>query len=209
MRKDTTGSDTSRTLLPIYKERSAPYKAFLFYALLGSGLLFLSLSIMFIIWNSQLLTSSNVQFPKSFVISTLALLFSSYTLSISRNYHLQDQAQNMLLSMSASLLLAMVFSAFQVHAILSILDQGLFVNIDISLLFLYIITGFHFLHIVVGTIYLFYLNLKSFDIWKDPVKSLIYFSNKFEGLRFELFCSYWYFSTGLWLFLFLVFFYSL
>ena len=209
MRKDTTGSDTSRSLLPIYKERSAPYKAFLFYALLGSGLLFLSLSIMFIIWNSQLLTSSNLQFPKSFVISTLALLFSSYTLSISRNYHLQDQAQSMLLSLTASILLALAFIGFQVHAILSILDQGLYVNIDVSLLFLYIITGFHFLHIIVGTIYLFYLNLKSFDIWKDPVKSLIYFSNKFEGLRFELFCSYWYFSTGLWLFLFLVFFYSL
>ena len=209
MRKDTTGSDTSKTLLPIYKERSAPYKAFLFYALLGSGLLFLALSIMYVIWNSQQLSSTDVQFPKSFVISTLTLLFSSYTLSISRNYHLQDQAQNMLLTMSASLLLAMVFIAFQVHAIFSILDQGLYVNIDVSLLFLYIITGFHFLHIIVGTIYLFYLNLKSFDIWKDPVKSLIYFSNKFEGLRFELFCSYWYFSTGLWLFLFLVFFYSL
>lgn len=209
MKKDTTGSDTSRTLLPIYKERSAPYKAFLFYALLGSGLLFLALSIMFIIWNSHQITSTSVQFPKSFVISTLALLFSSYTLSISRNYHLQDHAQNMMLAMTASLLLAMVFIAFQVHAIISVLDQGLFVNIDVSLLFLYIITGFHFLHIMVGTIYLFYLNLKSFDIWKDPVKSLIYFSNKFEGLRFELFCSFWYFSTGLWLFLFLVFFYSL
>lgn len=209
MRKDTTGSDTSRSLLPIYKERSAPYKAFLFYALLGSGLLFLSLSIMFIIWNSQLITSSNVQFPKSFVISTLALLFSSYTLSISRNYHLQDQAQSMLLSMTASILLALAFIGFQVHAIFSILEQGLYVNINVSLLFLYMITGFHFLHIIVGTIYLFYINLKSIDIWKDPVKSLIYFSNKFEGLRFELFCSYWYFSTGLWLFLFLVFFYSL
>ena len=209
MRKDTTGSDTSRSLLTIYKERSAPHKAFLFYALLGSGLLFLSLSIMFIIWNSQLITSSNVQFPKSFVISTLALLFSSYTLSISRNYHLQDQAQSMLLSMTASILLALAFIGFQVHAIFSILEQGLYVNINVSLLFLYMITGFHFLHIIVGTIYLFYINLKSLDIWKDPVKSLIYFSNKFEGLRFELFCSYWYFSTGLWLFLFLVFFYSL
>ncbi len=209
MRKDTTGSDTSRSLLTIYKERSAPHKAFLFYALLGSGLLFLSLSIMFIIWNSQLITSSNVQFPKSFVISTLALLFSSYTLSISRNYHLQDQAQSMLLSMTASILLALAFIGFQVHAIFSILEQGLYVNINVSLLFFYMITGFHFLHIIVGTIYLFYINLKSLDIWKDPVKSLIYFSNKFEGLRFELFCSYWYFSTGLWLFLFLVFFYSL
>lgn len=209
MRKDTTGSDTSRSLLTIYKERSAPHKAFLFYALLGSGLLFLSLSIMFIIWNSQLITFSNVQFPKSFVISTLALLFSSYTLSISRNYHLQDQAQSMLLSMTASILLALAFIGFQVHAIFSILEQGLYVNINVSLLFFYMITGFHFLHIIVGTIYLFYINLKSLDIWKDPVKSLIYFSNKFEGLRFELFCSYWYFSTGLWLFLFLVFFYSL
>ena len=164
---------------------------------------------MFIIWNSQLITSSNVQFPKSFVISTLALLFSSYTLSISRNYHLQDQAQSMLLSMTASILLALAFIGFQVHAIFSILEQGLYVNINVSLLFFYMITGFHFLHIIVGTIYLFYINLKSLDIWKDPVKSLIYFSNKFEGLRFELFCSYWYFSTGLWLFLFLVFFYSL
>ncbi len=209
MRKNTTGSDTDKVLLPIYKERAAPYKAFLFYALLGSGLLFLSLSLMFIIWNSQQSITTSVQFPKSFVISTLALLFSSYTISISRNYHLQDQAQKMLLSLTASLLLSILFVAFQIHAVLSILDQGIFANINFSILFLYIITGFHFLHIAVGAIYLFYLNLKTFDIWRDPVKSLIYFSNKFESLRFELFCSYWYFSTGLWLFLFLVFFYSL
>lgn len=209
MRKDTTGRDTDKVLLPIYKERAAPYKAFLFYALLGSGLLFLSLSLMFIIWNSQHIASSSIQFPKSFVISTLALLFSSYTLSISRNYHLQDQASKMLLTLTASLLLAAVFVVFQIHAILSIIEQGIYANIDLSLIFLYIITGFHFLHIIVGAIYLFYLNLKTFDIWRDPVKSLIYFSNKFEGLRFELFCSYWYFSTGLWLFLFLVFFYTL
>ncbi|MBK7964218.1 MAG: cytochrome c oxidase subunit 3 [Bacteroidetes bacterium] len=209
MPKDTAGRDTGKVLLPIYKERAAPYRAFLFYALLGSGLLFLSLSLMFIIWNSQQIPSISIQFPKSFVISTLALLFSSYTLSISRNYHLQDQASKMLFTLTASLLLAVVFVGFQTHAILSILQQGIFVNIELSLVFLYIITAFHFLHIMVGAIYLFYLNLKTFDIWRDPVKSLIYFSNKFEGLRFELFCSYWYYSTGLWLFLFLVFFYTL
>jgi cytochrome c oxidase subunit III len=209
MRKDATGRGTDKVKLPIYKERAAPYKAFLFYALLGSGLLFLSLSLMFIIWNSQQTSPTSIQFPKSFVISTLALLFSSYTLSISRNYQLQDQASRMLLSLTASLFLAAVFMAFQIHAILSIIEQGFYVNMEISLVFLYIITGFHFLHIILGSIFLFYLNLKSFDIWRDPVKSLIYFSNKFEGLRFELCCTYWYFSTGLWLFLFLVFFYTL
>jgi cytochrome c oxidase subunit 3 len=209
MAKNTAGSDTGKILLPIYKERSAPYKAFLFYALVGSGLLFLTLSILFIIWVSQQTSVSAIQFPKSFVISTLALLFSSYTLSLSRNFHLRDQAENLLLSMTATLLLAGVFVSFQLHAIFSIIEQGFYVNMDVSLVFLYIITGFHFLHIVVGAIYLFYLNLKTFDIWRDPVKSLVYFSNKFEGLRFELFSYYWYFTSGLWLFLFLIFFYSL
>lgn len=209
MPRNTEGKDTGKSLLPIYKERSAPYKAFLFYAILGSGLLFLALSILFIVWVTQQPPVSSIRFPKSFVISTLALLFSSYTLSLSRIFHLRDQAENLMLSMAATFLLALVFISFQIHAIFSVIDQGVVVHMDMSLIFLGIITGFHFLHIALGFIYLFYLNLKTFDIWKDPVKSLIYFSNKFESLRFELFSYYWYFNTGIWLFLFLIFFYSL
>jgi len=209
MGKNTTGSDTGKAFLPLYRERSAPYKAFLFYAIVGSGLLFIALSIMFIVWVSQQQQSPQIIFPKSFILSTLVLLFSGYMLSVAERFHQKDHAQNLLLSLNASLFMAVAFVVLQAHAILSIIQQGFYAQLDISLIFLYIITGFHFLHIAAGIIYLFYLNLKAFDIWRDPVKSLIYFSNKFEGLRLELFSSFWYYATGLWLFLFLVFLYSL
>lgn len=205
MSQGKTGKDTNSTSLLVFKERMSPYKTYMFYALVGSSVLFISLVIMFMVWITHNEPIENLHFPKSFVLSTILLLFSSYTASLMKKFYKEDNAENLLLTLCSTLLLSFSFVICQVSGWKNLFDQGFYINGDVGIAFVYIITGLHFLHVGCGMIYLFYLNLKVFDIWKDPVRSLLYFSNQFEGTRLDLFGTYWHFIDGLWLFLFLTF----
>jgi len=177
----------------------------MFYALVGSSILFMSMVIMFMVWITHNEPIENFYFPKSFILSTLLLLFSSYTTTLTRRFYQEDSARNLLLSLSSTLVFSLSFSICQVLGWKSLYDQGFYLNGDAGIAFVYIISGLHFIHVGIGMIYLVYLNFKVFDLWNDPVRSLLYFSNQFEGIRLDLFGTYWHFIDGLWLFLFLTF----
>lgn len=177
----------------------------MFFALVGSSILFLAMVFMLIVWITHNEPIENFHFPKGFILSTILLLFSSYTTTLSSKYYQEDNSRNLLLSLSATLFISLLFVVCQVLGWKSLYDQGFYLNGEAGILFLYVITGLHFVHVGIGMIYLFYLNLKVFDIWNDPVRSLLYFSNQFEGVRLEMFGNYWHFIDGLWLFLFLTF----
>ena len=209
MKQDKTGKETNSISFTVLRERTHPYRTFLFFALFGSSILFLALVFMFIVWVTHNDPILNFHLPKAFILSTIILLFSSYTASLSHRYYREDNAQNLLLSLSSTLLFSGIFVILQVIGWKSMYQSGFYIDGDAGITFLYTITGLHFLHVGAGMIYLFYLSLKVFDIWRDPVRSLLYFSNHFEGVRLELFSTYWHFIDGLWLFLFLTFLFTL
>lgn len=209
MSQGKTRKETNLNSLLILKERTSPFRAFMFYALVGSSILFLSMVIMFIVWLTHNEPMENFHFPKSFILGTIFLLFSSYTLTLSQRYYKDDDTKGLLLSLSSTLLFSLLFVICQVLGWKSMYEQGFFLNGDIGIAFVYILSGLHFIHTGIGMIYLFYLNLKVFDSWNDPVRSLLYFSNQYEAIRLDLFSTYWHFIDGLWLFLFLTFLYIL
>lgn len=190
-------------------ERMGPQRTFMFFALIGSSVLFLSLVIMFIIWMSYHPPIENLKLPKSFILSTIVLLFSSYLLTTARQAFQKDNGRALLISLVSTLLLSATFTYLQVSGWKELYQSGHFFDGAAGVTFLYLITGLHFVHVFGGIIYLIYLNLLAFDTWKDPVKSLLYFSNPMEGIRLELFSAYWHFLDGLWLFLFLTFLFTL
>ncbi|MBK9399319.1 MAG: cytochrome c oxidase subunit 3 [Bacteroidetes bacterium] len=205
MSQGKTGKETNATSLLIFKERTSPYRTFMFYALVGSSILFMSMVIMFMVWITHNEPIENFHFPKTFILGTLLLLFSSYTTTLSQHYYKEDSGKYLLLSLSSTLIFSLAFVMCQVLGWKSLFDQGFYLNGDAGIAFVYVITGLHFIHVSVGMIYLLYLNLKVFDLINDPVRSLLYFSNQFEGIRLDLFATYWHFIDGLWLFLFLTF----
>ncbi len=202
MKQDKTGKETNNSSLLILKERTSPFRTLMFYMLVGSGILFLSLVIMFIVWTSHNERTDNFQFPKSFIVGTILLLFSSYTVSLSKNYYNGDHSKQLLLSLTGTLLFSFSFIICQILGWKSLYEQGLYLNGDIGMTFVYVITGLHIIHVGIGMIYLLYLNLKVFDAWNDPVRSLLYFSNQYEGIRLDIFNTYWQFIDALWLFIF-------
>lgn len=205
MRQDKTGSKREQELNLLEKERTHPYRTMLFFGMVGSCLLFLSMAIMFIIWNSHNPVIENFRLPREFTLSTLLLMVSAYTLTLVKKYYTEDNDRGILFSLTGTMILSGLFSIFQLLGWKTMIEQGFYPDKEIGITFVYGITAVHFIHAAGGMIYMFYLWLKSFDIWNDPVRSLLYFSNKYEGVRIELFSSYWQVVNGLWIFIFLTF----
>lgn len=209
MEQRNTGKRTEKSSSVFsFSERTHPYRTFMFLGLVGSGILFLAMVFMFIIWLNNNPPIENFKVPKSFMVSTIVMLITSYLVVLANRYLKEDHAKGLLLSLTGALLLSGVFSLLQVLGWKDIYDQGFYLDGDAGIALLYVISAIHFLHVCGGMIYLFYLTLKVFDIWNDPVRSLLYFSNKYEAVRLELFSSYWHYLDGLWLFLFLTFLFS-
>jgi len=209
MGKDKTGREQNINIDHQYQERLIPYKTFLFFALTGSTILFLSLLLMLIIWLTHNSSVENFYMPKPFILSTIVLLLSSYVITLAKDAFKNDDSKQLILSFTGSLGLSMFFTCLQFLGWKDLYNQGFFIDGEVGISLVYIITGLHFLHVICGLLWQFYLSLRAYDVWNDPVKSLLYFSNRFEGTRIDLFSAYWHFVDGLWLCVFLTFLFAL
>ncbi len=190
-------------------ERQHPYKTYLFFSLIGSSVLFLSLVFMYVIWYNHNNGSIKFVMPKPFIVSTIIMLLSSYSLTHSLKAFKDDQPKIFLLSLSTTLLLGISFAILQVYGWVQLYDSGNFIDGNIGCAFIFVITGLHFLHVVGGLFFLLYLSLKAFDNWNDPIKALVFFSNSYELVRIDIFNSYWHFIDALWIVLFFTFLFTL
>lgn len=181
-----------------------PSQAVLFYALTGSSIVFLTLTLFYSIWLNRNPQGFNVDFPKIFTISTIILLVSSHTLSKAATAFEKDHSNGLLTALSVTFALSIIFTVLQINGMIDLFGDGILLKNSGSI-FLFGLMAFHGLHAIGGIIYLFYLSLKAFDNWQDPVKSLIYFSNKYELNSIQLLSIYWYFSNLIWVLLFMLF----
>lgn len=187
------------------RERNVPFRTFLLFALLGSTILFLSLTAMFIVWTSYHPPIGNFALPKAFVISTIVLLMSSYLVTLTGKFYKSDNLNSLLIALGSTLVLAVVFSFLQISGWKEMYSSGHYFNGLAGITFLYLITGLHFAHLAGGAIYLIFMTLSVYSAWQDPVKGLLFCSNPYEKMRLDLFGIYWHFVDGLWLFIFLTF----
>jgi cytochrome c oxidase subunit 3 len=204
-----TGKKTAYTDENQYERKPFTGKTFLFYGLVGSSMLFLALTLLYTIWISRNTVDHNFTLPKIFTVSTVVILLSSFSLSLANKAFKEDDTTTLLSSLATTFTLSIVFCGLQFAGWIDMIEAGLNFNSHNGVAFLYIISGLHFLHVVGGIIYLFYLNLKAFDIWNDPIKSLVFFSNKYELTRIQLFSSYWHFIDVLWAILFFTFLFTM
>ena len=209
MGKNKTGREQETNIDSSHIERILPYKSVLFFSLVGSSILFLSLTFLYILWLTKNPVTDHVNLPKPFIISTIVLLVSSYTVTLAQNAFRNDDSKKLLLSFLLTLTFTLLFTSFQIMGWIELYENSTLLNGPGSISFLYIISGLHFLHLGVALIWQFYLSIRAYDVWNDSVKSLLYFSNRFEGTRIDLFATYWHYLDILWLCLFLTFLYTL
>ncbi|MDQ3392852.1 MAG: cytochrome C oxidase subunit III [Bacteroidota bacterium] len=186
-------------------EKLHPHKLFLYLAILGSSLIFTFMLIAYTTSRPDFLILQNFYFPKAFTVSTFVLMVSSYTISKIIRFYKSDEIKQLRNYLGYTLILGLAFSISQYIGWRQLETSGIYLSGDPSGAYLYVISGFHLIHLLGGLGFLGYFFVKSIYVAKDPIKSLIMVTNPCEKLRLEMLSTYWHFMDALWVVLFFYF----
>lgn len=186
-------------------ERLHPYETLLYLGMVSSGLIFLFLTIAFLVSSRNLLAGMNQTVPTAFLVSTFLLVVSGFSATSIRIAFQEENTEKLLSSLRKTVFLGLVFTILQVVGWYELEAKGIeFTGIP-SGSFLYVLSGIHIFHLVGAMIFALILYFQLAKNNKDVVKRLILHTNPFEKMRVRLFTFYWHFMDGIWLILFLLF----
>jgi cytochrome c oxidase subunit 3 len=189
-------------------EKFHPYKTLLFFGLVGSTVLFMTMAFIFVVTVNKAGPPESFQVPKSFSVSTILILVSSFSLAGCVNYFRTDAMKELKLSLIVTVIAGLLFCFSQAWGLKKMIDSGLFNSTNVGVAYLYVITGMHFLHVAGGLLYLTVLTFRAHNSSGDMVKSLLYFSDESQLTRLQLTSIYWHFVDVLWILLFFMFLFS-
>lgn len=204
-KKNTIQKDKKLSLDTI--ERIHPYKMLLFLGALGSFLIFTFLLIAFSVLHKH--TDGQVfNLPKSFLISTFLILSASFTAFRAEQSLKSENTKNLLKYLGLTIVLSALFLSFQCYSWIEMYNRGLFFDGHPSSSFMYVLTGLHMLHLLIGFAFLIYSFAVIGRKTKDNVQELVFFSNPYEKTRLEVLFLFWHYMAGIWLLIFLYLFFT-
>lgn len=176
-------------------EQSRKAKKFnLWLGIIGMFMMFAALSSGFIVY-----TASGVDkgiktiLPQAFIYSTLTIIVSSITLHLAYGAAKVGNIGRQKLLLVTTVVLGIVFFVLQVEAWTVLTSKGVyFINNNASQSFIYIFTGLHLLHIVVGIIVLLRALI-------GTMRGIPQGDNVF---RMDLATVFWHFLDLLWIYIY-------
>jgi cytochrome c oxidase subunit 3 len=184
-----------------FTKRREPFAFMLYLAIIGSGLLFLFLIIVFLtkeVRNQDI----PVEIPGLFWVSTLVILLSSFTLQGAGRAFKEERFRSYRLNISLTLFAGILFIILQSLGWRKMLLSGITMSNNTGGMFIYILSGLHILHIFGGLIALISANRDAFKRMAY-VDAYVYSVNPPNQLKIKLISIYWHFVDILWIILFL------
>ncbi|HEY5406816.1 MAG TPA: heme-copper oxidase subunit III [Ginsengibacter sp.] len=174
------------------KTRIHPHKFTLWVALASIVMMFAGFTSAYIIKRS-LSNWITFDLPQIFWYSTAAIVISSGTIMVSRNYFRQREMKQYRLWLAITLVLGIAFVFMQYIGFTELWRSGVTLTKNVSFSFLYIIVGLHALHVLGGIIALIVVLIKAFSV---RVKN-------YDIVPIDLMNTYWHFVDLLWIYLFI------
>lgn len=181
-------------------KRREPFK-FMLWLLMGGSLLMFTILILFFISRSTLGANGTVLLPRVFSVSTVVILLSSVTLHFANIAFKKDNYGQYRLLLGSTLVLGLVFVVMQATGWKQIADASSRTVERNATGFLYLISGLHLLHILIG---IYYLAKAFFEALRrtEYVESFVYSVNPPNQLKLRLYTTFWHFVDVLWLIVF-------
>ena len=146
-----------------------------------------------------------VQIPQLFYFNSLILLMSSFVLIRAKKAYTHDRTELFKLLLWIALLFTIIFLIAQVFGWLELIRANVHMTTSNLASYLYVISGLHFAHVIVGIPFLSYFIWIAHKRLKEPVSVLIYFSDPDKKRKLDLLNIYWHFLDALWIYLVLFF----
>jgi cytochrome c oxidase subunit 3 len=172
------------------------YKLLLLFAMLSMTMMFAGLTSAFVVSKSRPDWLKDFVLPSAFFVSTVLILLGSLTMHMAKKYIQKDQRAATAKMDWATMVLGILFFAFQFIGFQQIISQGYYFTGSASTItttFLYVVTLTHLLHLLGGIISLVVIIYNHF---KQKY-------NSSQTLGIELGAMYWHFLDLLWIYLFL------
>ncbi|MBK7936043.1 MAG: heme-copper oxidase subunit III [Lewinellaceae bacterium] len=181
-----------------------PNNVMLFVLLFGLSALFLALTVAYI-YTRVTMHVPPVQMPALFILNTLVLLGSSYTMVRAKRCYQQDNTEGYQQNLRTTIWLSLFFMVLQTVAWWWLFQHNIGLNTSTTTGYLYLISFVHLAHVIAGLpfLILFYRAAKKRMV--DPVTVLVYFSDPEKRLKLRLLTIYWHFLDVLWIYLVLFF----
>lgn len=183
-------------------QRREPFKFMLQTAIFGSGLMFLGLMISYLNLERPNAGFGKIEIPQIFWVSTLVIMISSLTLHLANMNFKQDKYLNYRTLMAITLSLGLIFIGMQLWGWQEIFTQNASPEVRTSRGFIYMLSGLHIFHIVIGLFFLIKIFVEAIKRM-SYVESFIYSVNPPNQLKINLIIFYWHFVDVLWIILFL------
>ncbi len=184
-----------------------PLKTMLYFSMAASALLFL---VMLGLYTAQRFHGQNallqIQVPKAFMVSTVVLLFASGLMHRARISFQQDRVKRTISLLLSSGILGLAFAVLQVIGWREFFMLGYgFPTVNVASSYVFVITGIHFLHVLMALGLLAYGILPIWRKSKDPVSELLLVTNPFEKRKLDVVIRFWHYVDALWMVLFVYF----
>jgi len=181
-----------------------PKNIYLALLLFSLSMLFLAMTAAFVYTRIQS-DLPPIKLPLLFLVNTVILLGSSYTMVLAKRAYLSDQTERYQSMLWYTLFLSIFFMVMQGLAWYQLFEQQIYINSDNSAGYLYVISALHFAHVIGGLPFLGLFLYRARKYMKEPVSVLVYFSDPDKRLNLRLLTIYWHFLDALWIYLVLFF----
>jgi len=177
-----------------------PNNVMLYILLFGLSTLFLALTVSYI-YTRVTMNVAPVQIPALFIVNTVILLGSSYTMTRAKRCYLYDDTEGYQQQLRFTIWLSVVFMIMQTVAWTLLFRQNVGLNTTTTAGYLYLISFVHLAHVIAGLPFLIRFYTTAQKRMVDPVTVLVYFSDPEKRLKLRLLTIYWHFLDGLWIYL--------
>ncbi len=182
-----------------------PYNIMVTIMLIGMTILFLATTLSYVYTRVQN-GMPPIKVPLMFVVNTLILVVSSFTMKKAQTAYLADDTAGYKKSLFTTLLLTFAFMLAQGIAWYTMVLDNIHTYSSNAAGYIYAISILHILHVGFGVPFMISFCYVAYQRMKEPVSVLVYFSDPLKALKLKLLTRYWHFLDLLWIYL-VVFFY--
>ncbi len=187
--------------------RREPMSFMLMLAFVSIALTFLGFILVVLVLSYHKKTAWNVgKMPTIFWLSSLCILCSSFTLEQAGKFLKTDNFLAYRRMLLGTLALGVTFIVLQMIGWAEMQSAKIYLRGGFLSAFLYIVSGFHILHVLGGLVFLGWRMVVSYQK-RAYLDAYIYNINPPNQLKFKLLTRYWHFIGAVWigLFLFMLF----
>jgi len=177
-----------------------PQTVMLFILLFGLSILFLALTMSYV-YSRVTKQVPPVQVPFLFVVNTVILLGSSYTMIRAKRCYLGDDTAGYQQNLKYTIWLSFLFMVMQAIAWFWLFQNNVSLKTSTTAAYLYVISFLHLAHVIAGLPFIFSFYRAAKKKMMDPVTVLVYFSDPQKRLKLQLLTIYWHFLDILWVYL--------